>query len=151
MHAEENKRRTIQKLDIALALTKSDMYDFLIDIVPREVNLLNVAASIDKKSNSKTPPPPTPITGTATAAEPKDDYSNEYATYEFPVEDYSTVARTEQYSSAATAHHHHHHHQEQPNHAYGSYQHDDTHHTDAFINYDHEEEGGNRVENNDNK
>ncbi|OBA22750.1 CCAAT binding transcription factor component, partial [Metschnikowia bicuspidata var. bicuspidata NRRL YB-4993] len=35
IHAEENKRRTLQKLDIAAALTKSDMFDFLIDVVPR--------------------------------------------------------------------------------------------------------------------
>lgn len=36
IHAEENRRRTLQKSDIAAALTKSDMFDFLIDIVPRE-------------------------------------------------------------------------------------------------------------------
>lgn len=37
IHAEENKRRTLQKSDIAAALTKSDMFDFLIDVVPREL------------------------------------------------------------------------------------------------------------------
>lgn len=36
IHAEECKRRTLQKSDIAAALTKSDMFDFLIDVVPRE-------------------------------------------------------------------------------------------------------------------
>ena len=36
IHAEENKRRTLQRSDIAFALNKSDMFDFLIDIVPRE-------------------------------------------------------------------------------------------------------------------
>ncbi|KAK9470123.1 histone-fold-containing protein [Dipodascopsis tothii] len=36
IHAEENKRRTLQRSDIASALQKSDMFDFLIDIVPRE-------------------------------------------------------------------------------------------------------------------
>lgn len=36
IHAEENKRRTLQRSDIASALGKSDMFDFLIDIVPRE-------------------------------------------------------------------------------------------------------------------
>jgi len=36
IHAEENKRRTLQRSDIACALAKSDMFDFLIDIVPRE-------------------------------------------------------------------------------------------------------------------
>ncbi|KAF2669297.1 histone-fold-containing protein, partial [Microthyrium microscopicum] len=35
IHAEENKRRTLQRSDIASALSKSDMFDFLIDIVPR--------------------------------------------------------------------------------------------------------------------
>ncbi|GMM59117.1 Hap5 protein [Maudiozyma humilis] len=33
--AEKNKRRTLQKADIAEALKQSDMFDFLIDIVPR--------------------------------------------------------------------------------------------------------------------
>lgn len=36
IHAEDNKRRTLQRSDIAAALVKSDMFDFLIDIVPRE-------------------------------------------------------------------------------------------------------------------
>ncbi|KAI9591234.1 CCAAT binding transcription factor component, partial [Syncephalis fuscata] len=35
IHAEENKRRTLQRSDIATAISKSDMFDFLIDIVPR--------------------------------------------------------------------------------------------------------------------
>ena len=36
MHTEENKRRTLQRNDIATAISKSDLLDFLIDIVPRE-------------------------------------------------------------------------------------------------------------------
>ncbi|KAJ1920170.1 CCAAT- binding transcription factor component [Mycoemilia scoparia] len=36
LHAEENKRRTLQRSDISHAVSKSDMFDFLIDIVPRE-------------------------------------------------------------------------------------------------------------------
>ncbi|RUP46905.1 hypothetical protein BC936DRAFT_146386 [Jimgerdemannia flammicorona] len=36
IHAEENKRRTLQRSDIANAISKTDMCDFLIDIVPRE-------------------------------------------------------------------------------------------------------------------
>ncbi|KAI9207779.1 histone-fold-containing protein [Polychytrium aggregatum] len=36
IHAEENKRRTVQKSDVASAVSKADVYDFLIDIVPRE-------------------------------------------------------------------------------------------------------------------
>ena len=36
LHTEESKRRTVQRSDIAMAITKHDMFDFLIDIVPRE-------------------------------------------------------------------------------------------------------------------
>jgi nuclear transcription factor Y gamma len=36
IHTEENKRRTLQRNDIAMAITKSDVFDFLIDIVPRD-------------------------------------------------------------------------------------------------------------------
>ncbi|KAH7340740.1 histone-fold-containing protein [Rhizoctonia solani] len=34
--AEQHKRRTLAKADVARALSKSDQFDFLIDIVPRE-------------------------------------------------------------------------------------------------------------------
>ena len=34
--ADSNKRRTLSRSDIAKALAKSDQFDFLIDIVPRE-------------------------------------------------------------------------------------------------------------------
>lgn len=50
IHAEENKRRTLQKSDIAAALTKSDMFDFLIDVVPRE----------EEKPKKAYPPPGRP-------------------------------------------------------------------------------------------
>ncbi|KAK3806743.1 MAG: CONSTANS interacting protein 2b [Benniella sp.] len=36
LHAEESKRRTLQKSDVASAVSRSDQFDFLIDIVPRE-------------------------------------------------------------------------------------------------------------------
>ena len=36
IQTEEAKRRTIQRSDIAIAVTKYDMFDFLIDIVPRD-------------------------------------------------------------------------------------------------------------------
>ncbi|KAH7292298.1 hypothetical protein KP509_29G060900 [Ceratopteris richardii] len=36
MHAEENKRRTLQRNDIAAAITRTDIFDFLVDIVPRD-------------------------------------------------------------------------------------------------------------------
>ncbi|KAI8356508.1 histone-fold-containing protein, partial [Mortierella sp. GBAus27b] len=35
LHAEESKRRTLQKIDVATAASRSDQFDFLIDIVPR--------------------------------------------------------------------------------------------------------------------
>ncbi|KAM3961385.1 nuclear transcription factor Y subunit gamma isoform 2-T2 [Aphomia sociella] len=35
-HTEDNKRRTLQRNDIAMAISKSDQFDFLIDIVPRQ-------------------------------------------------------------------------------------------------------------------
>ncbi|KAK1410764.1 hypothetical protein QVD17_37303 [Tagetes erecta] len=35
-HTDENKRRTLQKNDIAAAITRTDIFDFLVDIVPRE-------------------------------------------------------------------------------------------------------------------
>merc|ERR1719259_515744 len=36
IHTEDSKRRTLQRNDIAMAITKFDQFDFLIDIVPRE-------------------------------------------------------------------------------------------------------------------
>ncbi|CAD7091760.1 unnamed protein product [Hermetia illucens] len=36
IHTQGNKRRTLQKSDIATAISKCDQFDFLIDIVPRE-------------------------------------------------------------------------------------------------------------------
>ncbi|CAG8971931.1 hypothetical protein HYALB_00003266 [Hymenoscyphus albidus] len=53
IHAEENKRRTLQRSDIASALAKSDMFDFLIDIVPREE-----AAQHAKRAPGGTAPAP---------------------------------------------------------------------------------------------
>lgn len=35
-NTEDNKRRTLQRGDISMAITKNDTFDFLIDIVPRE-------------------------------------------------------------------------------------------------------------------
>ncbi|BET02886.1 Nuclear transcription factor Y [Nesidiocoris tenuis] len=36
IHTEDNKRRTLQRNDIAMAVSKFDQFDFLIDIVPRD-------------------------------------------------------------------------------------------------------------------
>lgn len=35
-YTEENKRRTLQKSDISQAVIKTDIFDFLIDVVPKE-------------------------------------------------------------------------------------------------------------------
>lgn len=60
IHAEDNKRRTLQRSDIAAALSKSDMFDFLIDIVPREE-----AASQAKRSSQTAAPAGSAAPGTA--------------------------------------------------------------------------------------
>lgn len=36
LHTDECKRRTLQRNDVAIAISRSDTFDFLIDIVPRE-------------------------------------------------------------------------------------------------------------------
>jgi len=66
IHAEENKRRTLQRSDIASVLAKSDMFDFLIDIVPREEAgpkrpppQAGVPAGAGGGLGSMPPPPPT--------------------------------------------------------------------------------------------
>ncbi|CAK9301273.1 unnamed protein product [Gordionus sp. m RMFG-2023] len=51
---EENKRRTLQKSDIALAASRYDQFDFLIDIVPREeikMSVKKVLPSMDSISD----------------------------------------------------------------------------------------------------
>lgn len=35
LHAENHRRKTLQKIDIGNATLQNDMFDFLIDIVPR--------------------------------------------------------------------------------------------------------------------
>ncbi|XP_064991273.1 nuclear transcription factor Y subunit C-6-like [Musa acuminata AAA Group] len=49
-HAEENKRRTLQKNDIAAAVSRTDVFDFLIDIVPREEGKEDVARPLGAPS-----------------------------------------------------------------------------------------------------
>jgi hypothetical protein len=36
MHSEENRCRTLQKNDIAAAIARTDIYDFLVDTIPRD-------------------------------------------------------------------------------------------------------------------
>lgn len=46
--ADSNKRRTLSRADIAKALSKSDQFDFLIDIVPREEPLTGAPAAASR-------------------------------------------------------------------------------------------------------
>ncbi|KAF9510768.1 hypothetical protein BS47DRAFT_1299838 [Hydnum rufescens UP504] len=52
--AESNKRRTLSRTDIARAISKSDQFDFLIDIIPREEKVLLSPTTHSKKSPPKT-------------------------------------------------------------------------------------------------
>jgi nuclear transcription factor Y gamma len=49
IQAEEGKRRTLQRSDIAAAISKCDQFDFLIDIVPREEVKPSKPAATDTK------------------------------------------------------------------------------------------------------
>ncbi|XP_077237500.1 nuclear transcription factor Y subunit C-3-like [Tasmannia lanceolata] len=51
-HTEENKRRTLQKNDIAAAITRTDIFDFLVDIVPREELKDEVLSSIPRTTGT---------------------------------------------------------------------------------------------------
>ncbi|KAI4345579.1 hypothetical protein L6164_012687 [Bauhinia variegata] len=52
INAEENKRRTLQKNDIAAAITRTDVFDFLVDIVPRDDLKDDIYAGIKRPSNA---------------------------------------------------------------------------------------------------
>lgn len=56
IHTQGNKRRTLQKSDIATAISKCDQFDFLIDIVPREETTkpARKESDIPKPSSSST-------------------------------------------------------------------------------------------------
>lgn len=63
IHAEENKRRTLQRSDIASALAKSDMFDFLIDIVPREEASSHAKRTTAQPATAPQPAPAAPGQG----------------------------------------------------------------------------------------
>ncbi|XP_052741179.1 nuclear transcription factor Y subunit gamma isoform X4 [Bicyclus anynana] len=58
-HTEDNKRRTLQRNDIAMAISKSDQFDFLIDIVPRHE--VKPSKPRDDPPRSAPPPDPQPV------------------------------------------------------------------------------------------
>ncbi|KAF8937699.1 nuclear transcription factor Y subunit C-9-like protein [Dissophora ornata] len=68
LHAEENKRRTLQRSDVASAVSRSDQFDFLIDIVPREE-----PPKMSKRSSTREDPVPEP--------EVYDEQQQQYAQY----------------------------------------------------------------------
>ncbi|KAL2922496.1 Nuclear transcription factor Y subunit C-3 [Bienertia sinuspersici] len=47
---EESKRKTLQKADISAALSTSDLFDFLVDILPREKPFISTLPSIHPTS-----------------------------------------------------------------------------------------------------
>lgn len=63
MVAEENKRRTIQRSDIANAIARSDLFDFLIDIVPRSDMMRNRSSSVPIRNAMPAPAMPAPFPG----------------------------------------------------------------------------------------
>lgn len=54
IHTEDNKRRTLQRNDIAMAISKYDQFDFLIDIVPREELKVPPKRSVSTSNQSMT-------------------------------------------------------------------------------------------------
>ncbi|XP_031502347.1 nuclear transcription factor Y subunit C-3-like [Nymphaea colorata] len=58
IHTEENKRRTLQKNDIAAAITRTDIFDFLVDIVPRDELKDEVVAGIPRGGSLPIGAPP---------------------------------------------------------------------------------------------
>ena len=53
--ADSNKRRTLSRADIAKAVSKSDQFDFLIDILPREEPLATAGGAAGGKVAGKKP------------------------------------------------------------------------------------------------
>ncbi|XP_068658606.1 nuclear transcription factor Y subunit C-9-like [Aristolochia californica] len=54
-HTEENKRRTLQKNDIGAAIMRTDIFDFLVDIAPREEIKDEVLGSLPRTGGSTAP------------------------------------------------------------------------------------------------
>lgn len=49
LETEDNKRRTLQRSDVSNAVAKTDMYDFLIDVVPRDSSVVIAADTPDDR------------------------------------------------------------------------------------------------------
>jgi len=68
-HAQEKKRRTLQRSDVAAAITKTDIFDFLIDIVPRD-DFKDAASAGAGPAPTGFPPPGQPVPAQVQAAFP---------------------------------------------------------------------------------
>ncbi|CAF4859822.1 unnamed protein product [Pieris macdunnoughi] len=66
-HTEDNKRRTLQRNDIAMAISRSDQFDFLIDIVPRQEIKFNRVRE-ETRVNAPSEPINVPVQHTSPAA-----------------------------------------------------------------------------------
>ncbi|KAL4747645.1 hypothetical protein BDW72DRAFT_8910 [Aspergillus terricola var. indicus] len=88
IHAEDNKRRTLQRSDIAAALSKSDMFDFLIDIVPREE-----ATSHAKRSSQSAGAPAGPAGPTAAGQLPQTQHGVQHHPHHMAPPDYGALGQ----------------------------------------------------------
>ncbi|PWY64290.1 hapE CCAAT-binding factor, subunit C [Aspergillus heteromorphus CBS 117.55] len=89
IHAEDNKRRTLQRSDIAAALSKSDMFDFLIDIVPREEATSHAKRSSQAAGASAGVPGPAGATGQL----PPSQHGVQHTSHHMPPPDYSSLGQ----------------------------------------------------------
>ena len=83
IHTEDNKRRTLQRNDIAMAITKYDQFDFLIDIVPRDEVAMKPAANAKTQTATEMT---TQVAGGARVGAP------EQVSYYFQVQQGATTA-----------------------------------------------------------
>ncbi|KAI5639185.1 histone-like transcription factor (CBF/NF-Y) and archaeal histone domain-containing protein [Phthorimaea operculella] len=97
-HTEENKRRTLQRNDIAMAISKSDQFDFLIDIVPRH--------EVKPSKPRDDLPRPTIATGEVTVTQPQTTVQTGQQQYIIPcnqiIQQASTSAQQPSTSSNVT-------------------------------------------------
>jgi len=70
VHAQESKRRTLLRSDIAAAITKTDIFDFLVDIVPREDFKQNPSGDPAGPSDAPPLPPSSGATPAGASAPP---------------------------------------------------------------------------------
>eukprot|EP00210_Caulerpa_lentillifera_P002115 g2030.t1 len=59
-HAEANRRRTVQRIDISQAISTTDIFDFLVDIVPRDGFEHFMDVQMMDTNHQDHPPPPPP-------------------------------------------------------------------------------------------